>query len=276
MAKSNFDPETKNMPSSDALSSPLLDENAGEVVRIIVKEEDNPGLSESKDATVDKFLMLKNALKIGADYIEIGLEAAFWQMIADQIDNYYNVHPDDSYFNHYSPTAYLLRATCVGSIQGLTTAGYSLIVDQDLMQALKKGTASFAAGFIWQPLADLAPLNNPNSTTSQIMINNLIVGTGTGITLCLAKNVLHMPKEDMPVFTSAMGAVGFSDAYPVPTPEPKGVRGALGAALGTILGTAAGNALTKVGIFCFNRVKGVKAEEKAAPTPVNESKLEPK
>jgi len=235
-------------------SSPLLAGASDSNELKLITTEQGSDLPESKLSSFVNLVNLKKAGRIAADYAEVGLEAAFWQMVADWIDNYYDVHPDDSYFNHYSPSAYLLRATCVGTIQGLTTAVYSFAVDRDFKKSLKLGSCSFAAGFVWQPLADIVPLNNKYSTLGDVAANNFIVGVGTGLTIAVVKKALSMKPDEMPIFTSSAGAMGFSDAYPVPAPEPKGVRGALGAALGTALGTGVGNLVSKLGMFCYHKI----------------------
>lgn len=185
----------------------------------------------------------KPYLKILLDLTEVGAEAALWQVVADAFDDGNNVNTNSSYFNAYPVAKYLLRATLVGSIQGLTTATYSFLQGKGLLKSLQFGACSFMAGFVWQPLADVFPLNTSESGIREVIANNAIVGFGTAATLVVSKKVLCLKPDEMPVFATSMGAVGFADAYTMPAPEPKGVRGSLGSALYTAAATAVGTGL---------------------------------
>lgn len=230
------------------LSESLLTAS-GHELKLVVTDESSD-FSESKQPSDCKIY-----LKIAVDHLEVALEAAFWQMVADWVDDYYDIHPTGSYYNDYSPSAYLLRATFVGVIQGLTAAAYTFVQDRDLKKSCKFGLCSFAVGFVWQPLADVIPLNTTDSGAKDIITNNVIVGVGTAATLLVAKKALSMKSEEMPVLTATMGAIGFSDAYPVPVPEPKGIRGALGALICTAVGAGVGNILSVLGLFCSQKMK---------------------
>lgn len=261
-------------------SQPLASHLLTETEAFSDLSEDN----ETKPSSSVNLTCLLKFTRIAADYIEAGIEALFWQITADAIDNYANVHPDDSYWNHYSVLGYFARCLGVGAAQGITKGAYTFILKSDLIKAFqdlnfskafngtvcsdtfKIGLCSMLSGIIWQPSADIFPLNKADTSYQQICFNTTLVGFITGGMVYSVNKLLSIKHEDMPAFICAMAAIGFSLAYPMPAPEPPGERQGLGAFSLTIAGTVVGDLLSRFGMFCYKKICVKQPEQKSEHT----------